>query len=212
MNYIKEFQKNNNLVADGIIGRKTLAKFKEILELNNEELAHFLGQCAVESGGFRLLEENLNYSAARLREIFPSYFDYLESFQFEHEPEKIANRVYANRMGNGDEASGDGYAFRGRGLIQLTGRNNYTAFAKYINDEAVIDNPELVSDKYPLESAKFYFDINGLWKYCDVFDYSHCLAVSRIVNLGTYTTKKMPNGFEDRFNNTIGYYNKLLLY
>lgn len=210
MNYIKEFQKNNNLVADGIIGRNTLNKFKEILELNNEELAHFLAQCAHESGNFTVLEENLNYSAARLRAIFPKYFDYLSSFQFEHEPEKIANRVYANRMGNGDEKSGDGWKYRGRGLIQLTGKNNYKAFAKYIDDNSIIDNPSLVCDKYALESAKFYFDSNNIWKYTDVVDYSHCLAVSRIVNLGTSTTKKMPNGFEDRFNKTIEFYNKLL--
>ena len=211
-NYIKTFQSANNLVADGIIGKKTLAKFKEILELNNEELAHFLGQCAHESGNFTIVEENLNYSSSRLRTVFPRYFDYLESFNFEFEPEKIANKVYANRMGNGDEASGDGYRYRGRGLIQLTGKNNYKAFSKYVKDEAVIYNPGLVCDKYALESAKFYFDSNNIWKYADVVDYSHCLAISRIINLGSAISKKMPNGFEDRFNKTIEYYNKLLLY
>lgn len=210
MNYIKTFQSANDLVADGVIGKKTLAKFKEVLGLNNEELAHFLGQCAHESGNFTITEENLNYSAARLRTVFPRHFDYLESFKFEHEGERIANKVYANRMGNCDEASGDGWKYRGRGLIQLTGKNNYKAFAKYINNNDVIDNPEIVSSKYALESAKFYFDINNIWKYCDKVNYSSCLSVSRVINLGTYITKKMPNGFEERFNKTIEFYNKLL--
>lgn len=212
MNYIKEFQKLNGLVSDGIIGKKTLTKFKEILKLNNEETAHFIGQCFVESGGFTVFEENLNYSAARLRTIFPRYFDYIESFQYEHECEKIANRVYSNRMGNGDILSGDGWSFRGRGAIQLTGRDNYTAFAKYIKDESVIDNPGLVSTKYALESAIFYFYSNKVWKYCDKIDYSHCLAVSRVINFGSANSKREPNGFDDRFNKTIEFYNKLLNY
>lgn len=210
-NYIKTFQSANDLVADGIIGKKTLAKFKEILELNNEELAHFLGQCAHESGNFTITEENLNYSAARLRIVFPRHFEYLSSFEYEHEPEKIANRVYANRMGNGDILSGDGFKYRGRGLIQLTGRDNYTAFAKYVGDESIIDNPELVSSKYILESALWYFNRNNIWKYADVVDYSHCLAVSRAINIGNPNSSKFPNGFDNRFNKTIECYNKLLI-
>lgn len=209
-NYIKTFQSANNLVADGIIGKKTLAKFKEVLGLNNEELAHFLGQCAHESGNFTITEENLNYSSSRLRTVFPRHFEYLSSFEYEHEPEKIANKVYANRMGNGDEASGDGYRYRGRGLIQLTGKNNYKAFSKYVKDEAVIYNPGLVCDKYALESAKWFFDSNNVWKFCDSVNYSSCLSVSRIINCGNANSKRMPNGFDDRFNKTIGYYNKLL--
>lgn len=210
-NYIKTFQSANDLVADGIIGKKTLAKFKEILELNNEELAHFLGQCAHESGNFTITEENLNYSAARLRIVFPRHFEYLSSFEYEHEPEKIANRVYANRMGNGDEKSGDGWKYRGRGLIQLTGKNNYKAFSKYINDDLIFDNPELVSDKYALESAVWYFNINNILNYCDSVNYKSVLNVSRIINCGNVKSKLIPNSLEQRLNNTIGYYNKLLL-
>jgi putative chitinase len=124
-------------------------------------LAHFLAQTGHESGGFRATSENLNYSAKGLANIFKKYFTPISAKEFERKPEKIANVVYANRMGNGNQASGDGFRFRGRGYIQLTGRSNYTAFDKSVEDD-IIANPDLVSTKYPLLSAAWFWSKNGL--------------------------------------------------
>lgn len=125
-------------------------------------LAHFLSQAGHESGGFKITTENLNYSAKGLRGIFGKYFPTDEiAAQYERKPEKIANKVYANRMGNGDEASGEGYKFRGRGFIQLTGKENYTSFDKTVDDD-ILANPDLVATKYPLASAAWFWNKNGL--------------------------------------------------
>lgn len=109
--------------------------------------AHFLAQLAHESTGFTHLEENLNYSALRLVEVFPKYFNTRTAPEYARNPEKIGNRVYANRMGNGTEKSGDGYKFRGRGLIQCTGRNNYTLFSlSYFGDTRLLKDPDMLLD------------------------------------------------------------------
>lgn len=125
-------------------------------------LAHFLAQCGHESGGFRLTQENLNYSAKGLMGIFKKYFP-TEALAnaYARKPEKIANKVYASRMGNGAEASGEGYKFRGRGYIQLTGKQNYTAFDASV-PESIVDSPDLVATKYPLASAAWFWSKNGL--------------------------------------------------
>jgi putative chitinase len=125
-------------------------------------LAHFLAQCGHESGGFKLAQENLNYSAKGLMGIFKKYFS-TEALAnaYARKPEKIANRVYGGRMGNGAEASGEGYKFRGRGYIQLTGKQNYTAFDASV-PESIVDNPDLVATKYPLASAAWFWSKNGL--------------------------------------------------
>jgi putative chitinase len=130
-------------------------------------LAHFLAQCGHESGGFRLTKENLNYSAKGLMGIFKKYFP-TEALakQYERKPEKIANKVYGGRMGNGPEASGDGSKYCGRGYIQLTGKDNYTAFGKSINENIAL-NPTVVADKYALLSAAWFFSKNGLHKLAD---------------------------------------------
>jgi len=130
-------------------------------------LAHFLAQCGHESGGFRLTKENLNYSAKGLMGIFKKYFP-TEALAkaYERKPEKIANKVYGSRMGNGPEASGDGAKFCGRGYIQLTGKDNYTAFGKSINEDMAV-NPQAVADKYALLSAAWFFNKNGLHKMAD---------------------------------------------
>ena len=132
----------------------------------NLRLAHFLAQCALESTGFTATLENLSYSAQRLLQVFPKYFRGVDPNDYARNPEKIGNRVYANRMGNGDEASGDGSKFRGRGYIQLTGKNNYTSFSKFVGEDCVA-NPDLVATKYPLASAAFYFNSNNVWAICD---------------------------------------------
>ncbi len=129
-------------------------------------LAHFLAQCALESTGFTATAENLNYRAARLMQVFPKYFRGVDTAAYANNPEKIGNRVYANRMGNGSEVSGDGFKFRGRGYIQLTGKNNYTSFSTFVGEDCVA-NPDLVATKYPLASAAFYFRSNNIWVICD---------------------------------------------
>ena len=130
-------------------------------------LAHFLAQCGHESGGFRLTKENLNYSAKGLMGIFKKYFP-TEALakQYERKPEKIANKVYGNRMGNGAEATGEGAKYCGRGYIQLTGKDNYTAFGKSINED-IAANPTRVAEKYALLSAAWFFSKNGLHKLAD---------------------------------------------
>lgn len=155
-------------------------------------LAHFLSQCAHESGNFKAVTENLNYSSKGLRSTFGKYFkDDVSAKAYERKPEKIANKVYASRMGNGDEASGDGWKFRGRGYIQLTGKDNYSQFDKVVEDD-ILANPELVATKYPLMSAAFFFEKNNLWKVCDGgADKEDVIAVTKRVNGGT-------NGLEDR--------------
>ena len=129
-------------------------------------LAHFLAQTGHESGGFKAVTENLNYGAAGLSSIFKKYFTPESAKEYERKPEKIANIVYANRMGNGNQASGEGYKFRGRGFIQLTGKDNYAAFDKTVDDD-IIASPELVATKYPLLSAAWFFHKNGLHKIAD---------------------------------------------
>jgi putative chitinase len=141
-------------------------------------LSHFLAQCGHESGGFRAVYENLNYSAEGLLGTFKSDFDTnhnkvleanekLKANTLSRNPEAIANFVYANQNGNGNEASGDGWKYRGRGYIQCTGRLNYLGFSKFIGEDCVT-NPDLVSTKYPMASAAWFFDKNNLWKICDL--------------------------------------------
>jgi len=124
-------------------------------------LAHFLAQTGHESGGFKVFSENLNYGAKGLVGIFGKYFTAESATAYERKPEKIANIVYANRMGNGNQASGEGYKFRGRGAIQLTGKDNYAAFDKTVDDD-ILANPDLVATKYPLLSAAWFWNKNGL--------------------------------------------------
>ena len=158
---------------------------------NNFRLAHFLSQVAHESANFKVLYENLNYSAAGLLKVFPRYFNAITAAQFARKPQLIANRVYANRIGNGNEASGDGWNYRGRGYLQVTGRANYKAFSEYIGEDCE-KNPDLIATKYALDSALWFFDRNKLWTLCDKGE-ENVSIVSRRVNGGT-------NGLQDRLN------------
>ena len=170
---------------------------------NPLRLSHFLSQCAHESGNFKLVRENLNYSADGLRKIFPKYFPTIEvANKYARQPEKIANRVYANRMGNGDEASGDGWTYKGAGFVQLTGKDNYTAFDKFVDDD-ILANPDLVATKYPLMSAAFCFHRNKLWDICDK-GHSHdvVVAVTKRVNGGVHGLEERQKNF-DFFHNTL---------
>jgi len=166
-------------------------------------LAHFLAQCGHESGGFRLTKENLNYSAKGLNGIFKKYFPTLESaLPYERKPEKIANKVYGGRMGNGPESTGDGAKFCGRGYIQLTGKDNYTAFGKSIGED-VCANPQIVAEKYALLSAAWFFNKNGLHKMADGGASDTVVtSITKRVNGGTI-------GLPDRIKHFKEYYNLL---
>jgi putative chitinase len=170
---------------------ETAAKFGITTNLR---LAHFLAQCALESVNFTAVVENLNYSAQRLLQVFPKYFRNVDVNAYARNPQKIGSRVYANRMGNGDEASGDGFKYRGRGYIQLTGRNNYQAFSGFIGEDCVA-NPDLVATTYPLASAAFFFNSNNIWAICDQGASDAVVtSVTKRVNGGT-------NGLAERIQN-----------
>jgi putative chitinase len=154
-----------------------------------QRVAAFIAQCAHESGGFKALKENLNYQAASLCRVWPRLFPTIEiANQYAHKPEMIANRAYGNRMGNGDEASGDGYRYCGRGLIQLTGKDNYTAFAESI-ETPIEELPEYLSTfEGAVQSAAYFWSENNLNQYADSGD---ILTMTKRINGGTI-------GLEDR--------------
>lgn len=156
-------------------------------------LAHFLAQCSHESAGFTVKKENLNYSAVGLMKIFPKYFTEELAERYARQPEKIASRVYGGRMGNGDEASQDGFKYRGRGYIQLTGKNNYQAFGDAVH-ENVVTNPDWVADKFPLLSAAWFWNSKSLNSLADHGSGDEVVTdITRKVNGGT-------NGLEDRIS------------
>jgi putative chitinase len=163
-------------------------------------LAHFLGQCAHESGGFQVTEENLNYSADGLAKIFPRYFRDKNTNEYARQPEKIANLVYANRMGNGDTGTGDGYRFRGRGLIQLTGKDNYSAFAS--NSGITLDEAVAYMSTPPgeVESAAWFWHKNGLNALADKDDVT---GVTKRVNGGTIGLDERQH-FTQEFKEVLG--------
>lgn len=151
--------------------------------VNPKRIAGFLAQIAHESGGFNAVVENLNYSKEGLRKIFSKYFPTDElAAQYARKPEKIANRVYANRMKNGDEASGDGFKFRGRGLIQLTGRDNYTRFAAALDMDIDSTIAYLETPNGAVASAGWFWDNNKLNQFCDRDDF---ITLTKRINGGT---------------------------
>jgi len=187
-------------VPDAVIAQlpDTISKF----EINTRvKLAHFLAQAGHESGGFKAVNENLNYGAKGLLGIFKKYFPTeAKAKEYERKPEKIANLVYGGRMGNGPEASGEGWKFRGRGYIQLTGKDNYKAFDAVVPED-ILANPDLVATKYPLLSAAWFFHKNCLKKCVDASD-ATVTAVTKCVNGGTI-------GLPDRLKHFKEYYNLL---
>jgi putative chitinase len=193
-------QKKIGVSADGAFGPGTFKRAATFYKMSPSRAAHFFAQTAHESGGFKSFSENLNYSAKGLRQIFGKYFKTdLEAQMYARQPERIANRVYANRMGNGDAASGDGWKYRGRGALQLTGKDNYKAFADYVKRPDVMTNPDLVSGELCFESALWFFDKNKLWSICDkgVND-AAILALTKRINGGTH-------GLDDRKAKTKKY-------
>lgn len=197
--------------ASKLVSALPPAAFKFMLQIvskyNIDEplrLAHFLAQLAHESGNFTAVVENLNYSSDGLLKTFPKYFkDRATADQYARNPQKIGSRVYANRMGNGDEASGDGFKYRGRGYLQLTGKDNYKAFSAFIGQDCVAD-PTLVANRYPMDSAVWFFDVNKIWDICDKGAGEDVVkAVTRKVNGGL-------NGIDDRLKK-FNLYNSLLV-
>lgn len=154
---------------------------------NNVMLAQFLCQVAHESANFTAIRENLNYSVDGILKTFKKYFkDVPTAKQYARKAEQIANRVYASRMGNGDEASGDGWKFRGRGYLQLTGRTNYAIFGTYVGED-LLNDPDLVATKYAMHSAFWFFERNNLWKITDSRNYYDTLVeITKRINGGTH--------------------------
>ena len=201
---LKALQQKIGVTADGSWGPGTLRAAAAFYKLSPARAAHFFGQTAHETGGFKAFSENLSYGAKGLMGVFKKYFpDAATAAKYERKPEAIANRVYANRMGNGPESSGDGWKYRGRGALQLTGKDNYQAFAKYCNRPDVMTNPDLVATELAFESAMFFFERNKLWSICDqgVTD-AAILSLTNKINGGTH-------GLEDRKNKTKTYHAQL---
>ena len=199
----------NGLKVDnlkGLVPDTVIAQFPEVIAkfniTNVLRLTHFLAQCSHESANFTAVSENLNYSANGLKKVFPKYFPEPLNQTYAKKPDKIASRAYAGRMGNGDEASGDGYKFRGRGYIQLTGKLNYANFGKFIGEDTV-SNSDLVASKYPLASAAFFFEVNKLWAICDKgANVEVITTLTKRINGGT-------NGLDDRISRFNKYYGHL---
>jgi len=161
-------------------------------------MAHFLAQLAHESTGFTVLQENLNYSASGLLNIFGKYFNSTTASQFARKPQAIANKVYANRLGNGSESSGDGWRYRGRGFIQLTGKGNYQAY-KNASGYDVVSNPDLLLNKdIALDCACWFWNMKNISPLADKDD---VLAVTKKINGGT-------NGLADR-KTKLSFFKKL---
>jgi putative chitinase len=197
-----KLEKLRGHIPDSVISQipETAAKFGINTPLR---LAHFLAQCGHESGGFKATQENLNYSAKGLMGIFKKYFPTQAlAEQYQRNPQKIASKVYGGRMGNGPESTGEGFKFRGRGYIQLTGKENYTAFGKSINEDMTA-NPDKVATHYPLLSAAWFFTKNGLHKMADQGATDAVVTqITKRVNGGTI-------GLADRIKHFKEYYHLL---
>ena len=194
---MQSLQAKCGVAADGKWGPGTFKAARDYFKLSTAQAAHFFGQCAHESGGFKVFSENLNYSDKGLNGIFKKYFPTIASTAgYARKPEKIANKVYANRMGNGPESSGDGWKFRGRGPIQLTGKSNYTQFAQDIGRPDVLTNPDIVATELAFESALWFFNKNGLFAIAGKGVTDAVIGqITRRVNGGTH-------GLDDRIKKT----------
>tara|TARA_R110000744_G_scaffold377946_1_gene493478 strand:- start:5313 stop:5930 length:618 start_codon:yes stop_codon:yes gene_type:complete len=171
--------------VDGVFGPTTFWACKEYLDLPSDIASvHFFAQCGHETGNFQRFEENLNYSKEGLLSTFGKYFDDESAEAYARQPEKIANRVYANRMSNGDEESGDGWKYRGRGAIQLTGRFNYKEFAEYMNDIMIVRKPKRVSEELSFMAACWFFDANGIFDICTDLSYDTVKKITKKINGG----------------------------
>jgi putative chitinase len=194
---LKMLQKTCGVTPDGAFGPNTARAIAEHYGLNANRGAHLLGQAAHESGNFMISEENLNYRAETMCRVWPSRFkSEAEAEPYARNPEKLANKVYSGRMGNGSEASGDGWKYAGKGFIQLTGKDNIRAFAEHIGRDSLVDDPSPIADELAMDSAIFFFEKNGLFAMADkgVTD-SIIKSITKRVNGGYH-------GLEDRMDKT----------
>ena len=195
---MKLLQSKIGVSADGAFGPNTARAIAKHYDLSPDRGAHLLGQSHHESGGFKRTTEGLYYSTPeRIQAVWPSRFPTVESAEpYAKNPQGLANKVYSSRMGNGDEASGDGFAFSGKGFLQLTGKANVKAFASDMNLPEVLEYPSKLSDEYAFETALWFFQKNGLFAIADdgVGD-DVIKRITRKVNGGYH-------GLEDRINQT----------
>jgi putative chitinase len=194
---VQALQHKVGVAIDGDFGPATLKAARDFFGLTNEQAAHFFGQCHHETGGFRVFSENLNYSADGLLRIFPKHFPTMSVARaYARDPEAIANRAYANRMGNGQAASGDGWKYRGRGAIQLTGKATYKAFSESAPQY------HLALD-YAFDSAHWFFGKSGLWIAAKTLNDDTIANITRKINGGTH-------GLVDRITQTKRFYSWLI--
>jgi len=197
---LKKLQEKIGVKADGVFGPATLKAAAAYYKMTPERAAHFFAQTAHETGGYQTFTENLNYSSAGLMKVFGKYFPGNLADLYAKQPVKIASRVYGSRMGNGAEATQEGYKFRGRGALQTTGKNNYKLLSEHLEKPEIMDNPDLVATDYAFESAIYFFDSNKLWAIADKgVNANTILAMTKRINGGT-------NGLKHRSELTNKYY------
>jgi len=210
MNYLAEYQKAHGLAADGKIGKNTAAAMCTEFGIDPKYFPFFIAQLQHESGDFQRGRENLNYGIDGLKKNFKKYFKDNEYVAYARKPEKIANRIYANRMGNGPESSGDGWEYRGGGALQTTGKKNYQAYFKFAGlgpntNPAVIELPE-----HYFKSAVFFFNENNLWRICDSAGGDCVVRLSKAINLGNQYAHAIPLGLQERMALTQAYQKTLV--
>lgn len=194
-NHLIEFQKTYGLVPDGVMGIKTLNKIKGLYHIeDNVTLAHFIGQITHESVNFTASEESFKYSKAGLIETFPRHFGYSNAHSYVGNPITIANLVYANRMGNTEP--NDGWDYRGRGAIQLTGKYNYQEYFADLNMPVDSDPNLILTPEHYFRSAWWFYETTVV--NVRTVSESDILKVSRCVNFGTHKTEHRPNGLANR--------------
>lgn len=165
---LKMLQKTCGVTPDGAFGPNTARAIVAHYKLDAKRGAHLLGQAAHESGNFMISEENLNYRAKTMCRVWPSRFaSEADAAPYAMNPEKLANKVYSGRMGNGPESSGDGWKYAGKGFIQLTGKDNTRAFAEHVGRDGLVDDPSPIADELAMDSAIFFFEKNGLFRIAD---------------------------------------------
>ena len=201
---LKALQAKCGVTPDGAFGPNTARAIAKHYDWTPARAAHLLGQSAHESMNFLVSEENLNYRASTMCRVWPSRFkSEVEAEPYARNPEKLANKVYSDRMGNGAESSGDGWKYRGRGFVQLTGKNNVTEFAKHIGRDSLIDNPDPIATELAMESAVFFFERNGLFEMADKGVSEDIIkAITKRVNGGYH-------GLDDRIAKTQKIYSWL---
>jgi putative chitinase len=202
INHLKVYQRINGLTQDGIVGPKTAAVMMREFDIEPVQFAHFIGQLRTESRDFTADRENLNYSASVLRIVFPKYFRQDEFNRFAYHPVDIANRVYADRMGNGDELSGDGWRYRGAGASQITGKNTMRAYFDHVGLSSYTDTNVICEPAHYFKSAVWYWTTNKVWDICTDTSTESIVRTSKAINCGNPDSRTIPNGLIDRQHNT----------